>query len=304
MVASPAVAWAHANLAKSDPQANARIDTSPSQVQLTFTERPDPRLSQIQVFDQRRQAIPHGTLAPGPGDPLTLVAPLPNLPPGIYTVSWHVTSADDGHDTSGAFAFGIGVAPSPADVALPPEVVPPPPSPLTMAARALTYLAALGLFGLYVFRLTALRSVWDGSLVEGHISRQLLERATNRCGSLTQVFAGLAVLAALGMVLDQAWRSTGHVGPDALLATLVTGLGRTLAARGVVALAILGILTCSLPAPRRPAHRSLGAAATSTMARMPASANVASGVTIALMLVELLIVRSAAMLSAQRRCRT
>ena len=43
----------------------------------------------------------------------TLVVPITDpLPEGAYTVTWRVVSIDDGHVTAGAFAFGVGTAPT------------------------------------------------------------------------------------------------------------------------------------------------------------------------------------------------
>lgn len=51
--------------------------------------------------------------AGSPGDdPLTLEVPLRRLGKGVYTVSWKVISAVDGHLTEGTFAFGVRASPS------------------------------------------------------------------------------------------------------------------------------------------------------------------------------------------------
>ena len=44
-------AAAHANLASSDPAANALLDQAPAEVTMTFTEPPDPKLSIVHVLD-------------------------------------------------------------------------------------------------------------------------------------------------------------------------------------------------------------------------------------------------------------
>ena len=44
-------AAAHANLASSDPAANASLDHAPADVTMTFTEPPDPKLSVVHVLD-------------------------------------------------------------------------------------------------------------------------------------------------------------------------------------------------------------------------------------------------------------
>ena len=46
------------------------------------------------------------------GDPSTLEVPLRRLRRGVYTVTWKVLSAVDGHATDGTFAFGVRASPS------------------------------------------------------------------------------------------------------------------------------------------------------------------------------------------------
>jgi len=109
----PAVA-AHALLRDSEPADGASLDRAPRQVLLTFTERPEPQLSTVHVLDTAGRQVEAAKAAPVAGQPLQLVVPLGDLPDGTYTVSWRVLSADDGHVTAGAFAFGVGEAASPA----------------------------------------------------------------------------------------------------------------------------------------------------------------------------------------------
>src|SRR5258708_9034427 len=102
-------ASAHANLIRSDPPANAVLDTPPAQVRLWFSEAPEPGFSQVQLLDRTRQQIQGvGTLHADAADPKQIVEALPTLQPGIYTVVWHVLSAVDGHITAGRFAFVVG----------------------------------------------------------------------------------------------------------------------------------------------------------------------------------------------------
>ncbi|MDE3076428.1 MAG: copper resistance protein CopC, partial [Chloroflexota bacterium] len=48
-------ALAHANLTRSEPAGNANLPAAPAKVQLWFSERPEPRLTEIQVYDSQRQ---------------------------------------------------------------------------------------------------------------------------------------------------------------------------------------------------------------------------------------------------------
>ena len=125
VLALPAVATAHANLARSDPADGAQLETAPEALSLTFTETPDPELSTIQLYDATGSAIRLGSSTSGPETPKTLVASIPDpLGDGTYTVAWRVVSEEDGHATAGAFAFGVGDAPAGTPVTPAPPVVP------------------------------------------------------------------------------------------------------------------------------------------------------------------------------------
>jgi copper transport protein len=116
LVVAGAPAGAHALLRESDPAAGSSLDQAPRQVVLTFTERPEPGLSSIQVLDTGGRPVQRGDAAPVQGAPLRFAVGLGDLADGTYTVSWRVVSKDDGHVTAGSFAFGVGV---PAPTATP-----------------------------------------------------------------------------------------------------------------------------------------------------------------------------------------
>ena len=100
------------------PAADASVPTSPSQILLTFSEPPDPKLSLVKVVDSAgRPALGVGTARSVPGQPAQLAVPVTQpLPPGVYTVNWRSVSSTDGHVQDGAFAFGVGAAPNPGSV--------------------------------------------------------------------------------------------------------------------------------------------------------------------------------------------
>ncbi len=121
-------AMAHANLASSDPAADALLDHAPAEVTMTFTEPPDPKLSLVHVLDVNGADVEAGPGQAVPGQADQLQIPLPaDLPDGVYTVSWRVVSEADGHATAGAFSFGVNVAPG--TVVAPSIPVPTTPSP-------------------------------------------------------------------------------------------------------------------------------------------------------------------------------
>ena len=134
------IAAAHANLASSDPPANAQLAAAPSVVTMTFTEPPDPKLSIVHVLDQAGERVEAGPAAAVEGEQKQLQIPLPSdLPNGVFTVSWRVVSETDGHVTAGAFAFGVGVSPGSA----------PPPGPTGSGTPAPSVASVIGKIGLY-----------------------------------------------------------------------------------------------------------------------------------------------------------
>ena len=97
------------------PAADASVATSPTQILLTFTEPPDPKLSLVKVVDSAGRPAPGvGAARAVPGQPAQLAVPVKQpLPKGVYTVNWRSVSTTDGHVADGAFAFGVGAVPGP-----------------------------------------------------------------------------------------------------------------------------------------------------------------------------------------------
>ena len=114
LLAGPMVsdAGAHAGLARTDPALGAALGAAPAAVRLSFSEEPEPSLATVRVLGPRGAAFQAGAAQRTPGDPLTLTVPVRRLPRGVYTVDYDVVSAVDGHNTSGSYAFGVGVAPT------------------------------------------------------------------------------------------------------------------------------------------------------------------------------------------------
>ncbi len=105
---------AHSQLVTSIPAAGEVVPTAPASIRLVFSEAIESAYSKIDVLDPLGKTLAAGIGAPDPSDPYSLVAPLPPLAAGIYTVEWRALSAADGHKTSGFFTFGVGdVTPPP-----------------------------------------------------------------------------------------------------------------------------------------------------------------------------------------------
>ena len=234
-------ASAHALLASSQPAAGTQLASPPTQVALTFTERPDLRLSSVHVLDQTGRAVERGEPQARPGDTRTLIVTVGELAKGVYTVTWRTTSSVDGHTTAGSFSFGVGVTPSPSasqqGVSRPHT---PSPTPAAVLGRWCLYTGLALLFGAAIVGLFLARSVWPRPAV-----------------------AGPAVIAALGlaiMVLDQ--RAVARVGLGTLLSSRT---GRHLRVE-LVAMALVVLATALWAAVRsRVALAAVGITAVLTM---------------------------------------
>ena len=98
----PAQAFAHATLETTAPGFEQRLSASPRTVTLTFDQYVETVPHAIRLFSTRRELpVPrirnHGR---------TLVATVPDLRKGGYTIRWHALSGD-GHVVSGVFTFGV-----------------------------------------------------------------------------------------------------------------------------------------------------------------------------------------------------
>jgi copper transport protein len=111
VLALPASAWAHATLLETSPKIGQRLAVSPQQITLSFDQSVRVLSNGIQVFDTKGDIVsraPHVSAA----DPRVVIATLPRLPKGAYTVRW-ATISNDSHVGRGVFTFGVGVpAPS------------------------------------------------------------------------------------------------------------------------------------------------------------------------------------------------
>ncbi len=111
----------------------------------------------MRLLDPRQAEIPGVGSVAVDGAGTTASVPLPTLTPGTYTVSYQVTSAVDGHVTSGIFAFLVdptGTEPAPS---APTEASSLSSGPEVVAARWAGLAGALALFGIPLFWLVSAR---------------------------------------------------------------------------------------------------------------------------------------------------
>jgi copper transport protein len=225
LVGAAASASAHANLDRSDPADGAQLGASPSRIALTFTERPDPVLSSIQLLDASGSSVALGEVRRDPADPYTLVSDVGGtLPDGTYTVAWRVVSEEDGHSTAGAFAFGVGVAPSETP-AVPEVPETPDVSPLAVAGKLLLYVGLAILVAAAVVGLVVLGG-------EVPARRPLLLIA-----GLTALAGSVLLFVAEAQILDVSLRDLASSGAGTLFLRVVVAAAVAAVLAGVAAFA-------------------------------------------------------------------
>lgn len=150
---------AHANLSRSDPAANASLDTAPVEIRLWFTEPLEAEFSRFMLIDSSGATIQTPASQADPADPTQLFMHPGTLAEGLYTVSWRVLSTD-GHTTEGSFAFGIGVAVTPTATAPTTSEAVPVDSAIIRWINLLSLSLGLGSLAFWIF-------VWKPAVPQG-----------------------------------------------------------------------------------------------------------------------------------------
>jgi copper transport protein len=107
LLAVPGLAQAHAALLETTPGDGAVLDLVPPAITLRFNEPVTPLVLRLLDGSGGAVALPAAPVSENGVLAQTLPAV---LPPGAYVVTWRIAS-EDTHVVSGAFTFGIGVAP-------------------------------------------------------------------------------------------------------------------------------------------------------------------------------------------------
>jgi methionine-rich copper-binding protein CopC len=106
LLAQASPVFAHAFLERASPPVGSELAAAPPELSITFTEGVEPLFSTIEVHGANGAAVSTGAPHVVPDNNRRLAVELPKLPPGTYTVNWHVTSVDT-HKTEGNYQFTI-----------------------------------------------------------------------------------------------------------------------------------------------------------------------------------------------------
>jgi copper transport protein len=94
-----------------EPNSILQMDSIPSELVITFTERPDPQISYIRVTNSQNERIDNDDFTISDSNPRQATVTLDETKleeDGVYTVSWRALSLDDGHIAQGSYVFGVG----------------------------------------------------------------------------------------------------------------------------------------------------------------------------------------------------
>lgn len=245
---------AHAQLVASSPAAGAVLPESPGELRLVFSEPLEAGLTSLDVYGRDgKPVIDHGGEI-DPSDPYALVVANPDLPDGVFSLTWRSLSSADGHSAEGFFTFGVG------DV-----VVEGPTSggsghveadALTVAGRWLTYLGLLLALGVAAFHRLVIR---DGPMPSALV--RLLAAGLGLAALSTAVGAVLAgartdalaeyVFGSRNGLLQLARAVVAAAGAVAILVVPARLAGAVAAACGLAGIALLVLAghASALPGP-------------------------------------------------------
>ena len=99
-------AFGHATPTKMTPAPNSTV-SAPTEISMIFTEALEPKFSVIKLLDSTGNVVSKQASVLDPANSRHMTLALPRLAPGVYTVQWTSSAADDGHRLSRTYTFTI-----------------------------------------------------------------------------------------------------------------------------------------------------------------------------------------------------
>jgi copper transport protein len=103
-------AMGHAAFVNSTPEAGTRLESSPPQIVIRFTEPLNRSLSKAALANASSGDRIAATKLPAGRDDQLALRLTDRLPLAPYRVEWHTVSTVDGHALEGSFSFGVRTA--------------------------------------------------------------------------------------------------------------------------------------------------------------------------------------------------
>lgn len=94
-----------------EPNSILEKGSVPSELTISFSERPDPKTSYIRVVNSENQRIDNNDFTMSDSNPRQATVTLDKTKleeDGVYTITWRALSLDDGHIAQGSYVFGVG----------------------------------------------------------------------------------------------------------------------------------------------------------------------------------------------------
>lgn len=238
-IALSPLAVAHGFQESATPAPNSRFLEPPSEVVIRMTEPVEVPQTTVRVLDANGTDVTSGRVASpdGAAQSSVLVQPVALPGDGTYTVAWKALWVSDGHITEGSFAFVVGNATLPAasgDLSGSSAVLP---GAAETAFRAMGFAGWIVAAGVLAYPRLVNEPAWRGHAG----AEEAAARVRRRAASIGLAAGLLALVAAIGTLLDQASRA-GYGLDVAALATQ-TSIGGVFAARaGLAALLVVATL--------------------------------------------------------------
>jgi putative copper export protein/methionine-rich copper-binding protein CopC len=220
-LAVPTSAAAHGLLRESSPRAGARLLAVPSEIRLTFTERPEPVFTRITLTGPDRVLVALDSVIIAGFVATARITG--SLVAGTYTVEWQ-TAGDDGHPVRGDYTFTIApgatgsVAGPPTEETRPNATAPVVPAPafppqlalltpFSVILRWLTLAGVIAAIGAVAFRAIVLRRVEKE--MDREIAGHYLPAATRGAGVLGVIAVAMVAAVAVARLLTQSAAMNG-----------------------------------------------------------------------------------------------
>jgi copper transport protein len=235
----PHSALAHVELLGAEPTAGSSLEQPPTEVRLYFSETVAPALTDVSILDARGRRLDKAPSRIDSESGRVVSADVPEIGPGVYTVAYRALSAVDGHIDRGVISFAVGTNELPSGQTAS-EIVGQPELWTTAVLRWFSYLAALLMLGLCVFRLLVIAPNRSKLTVDQR------ERVDFGLGRLLSVSAMVLVVSCLAQLLQQATELADDRSIGAVIASVENLFVRTRYGAIWLARISLGVAALSL----------------------------------------------------------